>query len=191
MANQSPDRRQVLEMLAKVAAISQFPGFCKWAGASETRATSYEPIFFTPAEFAVVDQLTEIIIPRDEHPGAREAGVAEFIDLMVARDPELQFPFRRGLTWLDASATSAFGRDFMELPAEGQEAVLRRLAYKKEQKPEEREEQEFFRLMRKYTVMGYYTSRMGLEALDYPGLKFYTESGACPHKDDPEHRRLS
>ncbi len=191
MANQSPDRRQVLEMLAKVAALSQFPGFCKWAGASGTRATSYEPMFFTPEEFAVVDQVTELIIPRDDHPGARDAGVAEFIDLMTAHDPKLQFPFRRGLTWLDASATSMFGKDFMQLPADGQEAVLRRLAYKREQKTEEQEEQEFFRLIRQYTVMGYYTSRMGLEALDYPGLKFYSASPGCPHKGDPEHRSLN
>ena len=79
----------------------------------------------------------------------------------------------------------------MQLPADGQEAVLRRLAYKSEQKAEEQEEQKFFRLIRRYTVMGYYTSRVGLEALDYPGLKFYSKSPGCPHKGDPEHRSLN
>jgi gluconate 2-dehydrogenase gamma chain len=44
--------------------------------------------------------------------------------------------------------------------------------------------------MREYTVMGYYTSRIGLEQLDYPGLKFYSASPECPHKDDPEHLHL-
>jgi gluconate 2-dehydrogenase gamma chain len=44
--------------------------------------------------------------------------------------------------------------------------------------------------MRRYTVMGYYTSRIGLEELDFPGLKMYAQSPACPHKDDPEHRHL-
>ena len=34
MANQSPDRRTVLEMLAKVAAVSQFPGFSRWSFAA-------------------------------------------------------------------------------------------------------------------------------------------------------------
>ena len=40
--------------------------------------------------------------------------------------------------------------------------------------------------MRNYTVMGYYTSRAGLEELDYPGLRFYSASPECPHKDDPD-----
>jgi hypothetical protein len=39
-------------------------------------------------------------------------------------------------------------------------------------------------------VMGYYTSRVGLSELDYPGLRFYSQSPACPHTDDPEHRHL-
>jgi gluconate 2-dehydrogenase gamma chain len=38
--------------------------------------------------------------------------------------------------------------------------------------------------------MGYYTSKVGLEQLNYPGLKFYSASPECPHKDDPEHRHL-
>ncbi len=48
----------------------------------------------------------------------------------------------------------------------------------------------FFKLIRRYTVMGYYTSRIGLEELDFPGLKFYSQSPECPHKNDPEHRHL-
>ena len=39
--------------------------------------------------------------------------------------------------------------------------------------------------------MGFYTSRIGLEALDYPGLKLYSESPGCPHPGDPEHLHLS
>ena len=74
-------------------------GLLQVGRSKRTRANSYEPMFFTPEEFVVVDQVTELIIPQDEHPGARDAGVAEFIDLMAAHDPKLQFPFRRGLTW--------------------------------------------------------------------------------------------
>ncbi len=47
--------------------------------------------------------------------------------------------------------------------------------------PEQRAGHEFFLLVRRYTVMGYYTSRVGLEELDFPGFKLYTESPACPH----------
>ena len=44
--------------------------------------------------------------------------------------------------------------------------------------------------MREHTLMGFYTSRIGLEQLGYPGLQFYAESPGCPHPDDPEHAHL-
>jgi hypothetical protein len=82
MANQSPDRREILEMLAKAAAITQFPGFSRWACATEserygyvsTRPATYRPQFFVPPEYQLVDRLTELIIPKDESPGAHDAG---------------------------------------------------------------------------------------------------------------------
>jgi hypothetical protein len=198
MANQSPDRRQVLEMLAKVAVIGQFPGFSRWVCATEEhteahhmdapgqpRPEKYQPQFFTAAEYGTVDQLSELIIPADGTPGAREAGVAEFIDFMTASDAEIQQPFRTGLSSLDAAAKQKHGSAFVHLPEAQQTELLRSMAAAGSV-----EEQAFFKLIRKYTVMGYYTSRIGLEELDYPGLKLYTHSPACPHKGDPEHKHL-
>src|SRR5271170_3632580 len=198
MANQSPDRREVLTMLAKVAALGQFPGFSRWvcaAGHSHTESPSprpdaYQPLFFVPTEYKTIDQLTELIIPKDEGPGARDAGVAEFIDFMVAHDDDLQYPFRTGLAWLDAFAIEKQGADFASLPQSQQEALLRKLAYKAQQSPTEVQGQEFVALLRKYTVLGYYTSKVGLEELDYPGLKLYSASPECPHPNDPEHKHL-
>jgi hypothetical protein len=199
MANQSPDRRQVLALLAKVAAVSQFPGFSRWVYAAEhthedhvqPRTAHYKLQFFTPEEYKTVDQVTELIIPKDDSPGAHDAGVGEFIDFMVAHDEKLQYPFRTGITWLNAFSTANHGRDFPSLSSDQQEALLGRLAYRSKRAPTEVQGQQFFDLIREYTVMGYYTSRVGLEQLDYPGLKFYSASPECPHKDDPEHRRLT
>lgn len=200
MAKQSPDRREILELIALAAAASRFPGFARWVCAPQhaaepdvaaARPQSYGPQFFTPAEFANIDQLSEIIIPKDESPGARDAGVAEFIDFMAAHDPELQWPFRYGLDWLNARATELHGGAFSALGAEQQTALLRPLAYPDTGSPTDADGRAFFTLVRKYTVMGYYTSRIGLEELNYPGLKFYSESPACPHTDDPEHLHLA
>ena len=180
MANQSPDRRAVLEMLAKVAIIGQFPGFSRWAFAGEQsapKATNYQPQFFTAAEYHLLDQLTELIIPRDDTPGADDAGVAEFIDHMVAHDPSIQFQFRRGLALITT----------LNLENQNLEITLHQIATPN---ITELEGPAFFKLLRTYTVMGFYTSRIGLEALDYPGLRMYSASPECPHKDDPEHRHL-
>jgi gluconate 2-dehydrogenase gamma chain len=200
MANQGSDRRTVLEMLAKAAAASQFPGFARWAfgqqhdhvehAAVTPRPAKYEPSYFSPSEYETIEILAGLIIPRDESPGAREAGVSEFIDFLAAHgEEEIQQPMRRGLKWLEATAKTDYGADFAALSPAQQVGILKRIAYRNTA-PVDREGQAFFRLIRRYTVMGYYTSRIGLAELDYPGLRFYTESPACPHTGDPEHRHL-
>src|SRR5271169_4442927 len=95
MAGQGIQRREVLRILGTAAAAAQFPGFSKWGfacghignAALQIKQAVYQPQFFSASEFAVVEQLADIIIPADGTPGAKEAGVAEFIDFMVASDP--------------------------------------------------------------------------------------------------------
>jgi gluconate 2-dehydrogenase gamma chain len=198
MAGQSLERREVLRILAMASVAAQFPGFRRWAFACEhvradslqIKDASYSPKFFTAAEYATVERLTEMIIPSDGGAGAREAGVSEFVDFMVWSDPSLQYKFRFGLGWLDAHSERLHAKNFIGLGAEQQNEILRRLAYKKEFRDGEEDGRVFFGLMREYTVMGFYTSRVGLEELDYPGLKFYSESPSCPHGNDREHLHL-
>lgn len=198
MAGQSIERREVLRILAIAAGVASFPGFSKWAFAcghigdavSRIRPAIYQPIFFNPSEYATVESLAEIIIPTDATPGAGQAGVAEFIDLMVSRDARLQPEFRGGLRWLDNRSQERFGGSFLKIKPDQQTALLESLAYKKNFRPGDEAGRRSFTLVREYTVMGFYTSEVGLKELDYPGLRFYAESPACPHKDDPEHRHL-
>ena len=201
MANQAPDRRHFLEMLAKAAAASQFPGFSRWvfaydhqhAGDRPTtpRPAHYDPQFYNATEYQTIAAVTEIIIPHDESPGAQDAGVSEFIDFMAAHgEEELQGPMRQGLQWLDDQARKTHGAPFVKLPVEAQTAVLKTVAYRDAGAKADLQGTAFFKLIRRYTVMGYYTSRVGLEELDFPGLKLYSHSPECSHKDDPEHRHL-
>jgi gluconate 2-dehydrogenase gamma chain len=201
MANQGSDRRTVLEMLAKAAAASQFPGFSRWAfgqqhehassAAAPPRTVSYQPSYFSAPEYHTIEVLTGLIIPRDESPGAREAGVSEFIDFLAAHgEVEIQQPMRDGLKWLDSTARKGYGWIFTSLSPEQQVEILKRVAYRDGAASSDKEGQTFFRLIRRYTVMGYYTSRVGLSELDYPGLQLYSQSPVCPHTDDPEHRHL-
>ena len=143
------------------------------------------PQFFLPAEYKTIQVLTELILPSDDGPGAKEAGVSEFIDFIVNSDASLQGPFRSGLKWLDDAAGNQ--QSFVGLPQEEQRKILDRLAYKKYERAQDKSGREFFALARRYTVMGFYTSKIGLVALDYPGLKFYSTSPGCPHPDNPEH----
>ena len=199
MAGQGVQRREVLRILATAAAAAHFPGFSKWGfacghignAALQIKPASYRPQFFSAAEYAVVERLTEIIIPSDATPGAKEAGVAEFIDFMVANDPQVQYLFRTGLVWLNAHAEQKMGNRFIELGAEQQISLLEPLGFKDKARPGEEDGRKFFGLMREFTVTGFYTSEIGFKELDNPALKFYSESPECPHKDDREHQHLS
>lgn len=195
MANQGADRRTVLEMLAKAAVASQFPGFSRWVFAQQhdhgadaappARVANYRPSYFSPGEYHTIDVVTGLIIPRDESPGAQEAGASEFIDFMAAHgEKQIQRPMRDGLRWLDSTAKKEHAASFAALSPEQQTGILNRAAQPGA------EGHAFFRLIRRYTVMGYYTSAMGLKELDFPGLRMYSESPACPHTNDPEHKHL-
>jgi gluconate 2-dehydrogenase subunit 3-like protein len=199
MAGQGLERREVLRILALAAGASGFPGFVRWtfacghgsAALLQIRPAAYTPRFFTAPEYATVERLAEIIVPSDDTPGAREAGVAEFIDFMVSSDPGVQYRFRYGLTWLDAHAGKLHGRRFVELDAPTQAALLEPLAYRDRERAGEEEGRAFFKLMREHTLMGFYTSKIGLQQLDYPGLKtYYPALPGCPHPGDPEHLHL-
>ena len=198
MAGQGVQRREVLRILGTAAAAAQFPGFSKWAFACghvgnarlQIKPEVYHPQFFTAPEYAMVERLVEIIIPNDGTPGAKEAGVAEFIDFMVANDPEVQYGFRTGLTWLNVFAEQTHGDRFVNLTPEQQASLLEPLGYKDKAQPGQEDGRRFFRLIREDTVTGFYTSEIGFKALDNPALKFYAESPECPHKGDPEHAHL-
>ena len=108
VAGQGLQRREILRVIGVASLASHFPGFsalglrrrpCARRGRA-TRPKSYALQFFSEPDFAVIGWLTELIIPSDETPGAREAGVCEFVDFMVAHDPEQQAPMRTGLAWL-------------------------------------------------------------------------------------------
>lgn len=199
MAGQGVQRREVLRILGTAAAAAHFPGFSKWGfacghignGPSQIKPAQYTPQFLSAAEYALVERLTEIIIPSDATPGAKEAGVAEFVDFMVGSDPEVQYPFRMGLAWLNAHSEVHYGKKFLELDTEKQNSLLEPLAYKDKTRSGQEDGRQFFKLIREYTVTGFYTSEIGFKELDNPALKFYSESPECPHKGDPQHLHLS
>ena len=216
MAGQGPSRRELLQAMTVAATASAFTGFSRWSFAhaqsmpQHERIVSsqvqvrpdYTPQFFTLAEYRTLDHLTDLILPADYassssqtvpakklgQPGARDVGVAEFVDFIVFNDPTLQPRFRSGLKWLDQAALPS--SSFVDLKPTQQHALLDRLAYAKQHRSDEKPGQEFFALARRYTVMGFYTTREGLQSLDFPGLRFYATSPGCTHTDNPEHAGL-
>ncbi len=89
------------------------------------------------------------------------------------------------------TAEQTDGKRFVELTPEQQTSLLEPLGFKDKARPGEETGRRFFRMMREYTVTGFYTSEIGYKELDNPALRFYAESPECPHHDDPEHAHVA
>jgi hypothetical protein len=122
-----------------------------------------EARFFTPAEFALVDELSEMIIPTDEHsPGARAARVAGEIDRRLSEtlETERQTRWRAGLKSVDDLSRELSGKSFMQATPEQRLVVLTQMAAG-ESDPKT-PAQRFFGQIKGATTQAYYTSKIGI-----------------------------
>lgn len=90
----------------------------------------YAPRFLSQAEYQIVEELCALLLPADEDsPGAREAGVAWFIDtVLLYADSERQQNWRESLAAVDKLAHSRFGSGFMECTPEQRNSIMSVLA---------------------------------------------------------------
>jgi hypothetical protein len=142
--------------------------------------------FFTPAEMTSITLMSDLIIPADEQsPGAKDAAVPAFIDLMVSEaSVETKNLWRNGLAAIDQLCNKEFGHAFGTLKSEQQVAVLK-LISRNEYQPRKIEER-FFVAMKGLTVDGYYTSELGIhQELRYKGNAYLKDFAGCTH---PEHK---
>jgi glucoside 3-dehydrogenase (cytochrome c) hitch-hiker subunit len=133
--------------------------------------------FFTREEFALVDELSEMIIPTDQHsPGARAANVGAYIDARLAEawDEKDKVMWREGLKRVEQLSQETNGTAFLQSSPDQRLAIVTRIAQNegKPQKPEEF----FFAELKARVVHAYYTSRIGIrQEMEYKGNSYLTE----------------
>ena len=153
-------------------------------------AEPYVPSFFKPDEFKAIESLTELIIPTDDTPGAKEAQVACYIDFVVSAaaefEPSLPLEWTQGLKLLDSLSREKYQGTFHEISTADQEALLMAMSLPEREPGTTHAGFKFYRLVKDMTVEGFYTSRVGLiDVLGYKGLAFLSEFPGCTH---PEHQ---
>jgi hypothetical protein len=179
-------RRDVLKLAAAGPVAAAFHWTRAEVEAASRRAraagAAFEPAFFSPPEYETVRLLVDLILPRDERSGsATEAGVPEFIDFMMTEsEPERQTAMRGGLAWLDAECWERFGRTFLDCTEPERAAVLDDIAWPERARPELSHGVAFFSSFRDLTATGFWTSKMGMEDLEYLGNEFLPEWNGCP-----------
>lgn len=149
------------------------------AGAAARQA--YEPVFFTPGEWRTLEVLVDLILPADERSGsATDAGVPEFMDVLLAERPDDGTWMRGGLAWITTEAEERFGVGFTEATEEQRKAILDDIAWPDRARPQMSHGVAFFTRLRDFTASGFWSSRMGIEDLQYMGNVAIAQWNGCP-----------
>ena len=146
-------------------------------------AGKYVPKYFNPHQYATLTLLCDTIIPKDEKSGgAVEAGAPEFIDLLTSENEEYAARLGGGLFWLDNHCLDAYSKSYLDCPAEQQNEVLDKIAFRKNAKLEPVLSQgiPFFAFLRNLTCDAFYTSKIGIEDLQYIANTSLREFPGCP-----------
>ena len=160
-------------MLRQHAAVSQAPP-------QPPFLRDYAPKFFAPDDFQALQAFTEILIPTDDTPGAREAQCAHYIDFVLQAAP----PAIRK-QWTDAMAALKQA-GFHAADARGRLSLVTAMARPEIDRTVSHPLYPVFRLIKQQNTFAFYTSRAGMiEALDYRGNTFNVRFPACDH---PEHQ---
>ena len=146
-----------------------------------TTAKPFVPKFFTATEYRLVNVLADIVIPKDERSGsATDAGVPEFMDFMMIDQPARQVAMRGGLAWLDIECQRRYDKIFLNCTDAERTAVLDDIAWPSKAKPEFAHGVAFFTNFRDLTASGFWTTRMGIDDLQYTGNRSVARWNGCP-----------
>jgi gluconate 2-dehydrogenase gamma chain len=126
--------------------------------------------FFTKEEMATIAVLCDIIIPADDRSGsATDAEVPAFIEFTAKDQPNFQTPLRGGLRWLNTKSQRMFEKSFVDASQAQRIELVDLIAYPNKATPENKQGVAFFNQMRNLTATGFYTSKIGIEDMQYKG----------------------
>jgi gluconate 2-dehydrogenase gamma chain len=165
----SPEMIQRREILRRVAwllggAVSAPAALAILQGCSAKEsgpaAVAFTPKFFKGKQADIVSALADVLIPKTATSGALDAGVPAFIDSIMADvyPADAQQRFGAGI--------DEFGRGFLEQDAAARAATVQKaldtaLAGEHQEKP-------FILVARELTLLGFYTSEVGItENMEY------------------------
>jgi Gluconate 2-dehydrogenase subunit 3 len=174
MMQQTFNRREVIQRLAiMLGGTIALPDILH---AWETPSINNLEARFSPAQEALIAEIAEMIIPTTDTPGAKAAGVPQFIQTMIADctnavDREL---FLSQLAAFDAETKKSKGKDFIACDNATRTELL------KEQ--EKLGSKSFFPKIKSLTVTGFFTSEIGAtKVLRYEAVPGRYD-GAAPYK---------
>jgi len=159
------DRREVLGSIgfAAVAGLFGTALAAPLARAAEAGGPNgFKPVnkVLSKTQSAVLSAYCQRIIPKTDTPGAIEAGVPQFIEMMLgdwSTETERR-PFFAGLNAIDAHAQKTFRKGFARLKPKDQDSIIVSLTHGDVSGAPA----DFFGQSRQLALTGYYTSEIGM-----------------------------
>jgi hypothetical protein len=156
------NRRQAIFQTVMLGAALATPSWAMNLFAANNDAVT-APFFLSTSENELMTALVDTILPKTATPSASEAGVPEFITMMLKdcyKQTE-QDLFKKGLSEIDPG--------FVAMSAEGRNAVLAKMeADSIAVLKESPRGITFWKLLKELTLLGYFTSEIGMtQAMEY------------------------
>ncbi|MEQ8812722.1 MAG: gluconate 2-dehydrogenase subunit 3 family protein [Imperialibacter sp.] len=135
--------------------------------------------FFTDEERQMVKVLANLVIPADDKSGsAEDALTTEFIEFTLIDREYMQTPIRGGLRWMNIESTKRFGKNFTSISEVEQKQILDDIAYPQTASPAYSQGVAFFSTFRSLVLTGFFSSKLGVEDLQYMGNRPTVWNGA-------------
>jgi gluconate 2-dehydrogenase gamma chain len=155
----------------------------------------WKPLFLDEHQNETLVILSDLIIPATDTPGAKEALVNRYIDLVLAAEtPDMQRAFLNSLGYLDGESMKRFKSAFRYLAADDQDLLLHVLAYPRnasnwtgEADVNPDKGHAHFEALKERIMTAYYSSQIGEKELGWDGAFAHGPYQGCEHPEG-EHK---
>lgn len=173
--------------LAQTAAFELTPAQRGEDDSKQLADPNWKPAFLSEDQNETLIALSDMIIPATDTPGAKEALVNRYLDLVLTGESaESQQNFLASLNYIDSESQRLFGKEFRSLTAGDQDDLLRPLAYPQRpsfwlNKDLPDPGVEHFGRLKSMIAVAYYTSEIGERELGWDGSFTHGPFQGCEH----------
>lgn len=171
------NRREAIQRTGMVLGYAvSAPTIMAMLNGCETKpGVAFKPVWLSEDQARLISEVTEIIIPRTDTPGAKDVGVPGFIDQVMKEcyKKEDQDKFLNGLTAFDDGAKELYGDAFNDLDTEQQVAYVKKIHDEaiSAKRAATTKENPFILVVKELTLVGFFSSEPGAtQVLQYQAV---------------------
>ncbi len=162
---------------------------------NDLAAPGWKPLFLDEHQNETLIILSDLIIPKTDTPGAKEALVNRYIDLLLAAEtPEKQRAFLNSLGYIDGESIRRFKTAFRYASPDDQDLLLHSLAYPRygggwagDVGAVVEPGHNHFESLKGHIMTAYYSSQIGEKELGWDGAFAHGPFTGCEHPEG-EHK---